>query len=68
MLPMVPIVYAALKARHEQAGKPEQGWLFPSGSREGHFNKDTAKDQHRKAIAEANAKAKKASTCCGTLR
>jgi len=62
MLPMVPAVYAALKARHEASGKAEQGWVFPSGSREGHFNKDTAKDQHRKAIAEANAKAKKAGT------
>jgi integrase len=62
MLPMVPAVYAALKARHEESGKPEQGWVFPSASREGHFNKDTAKDQHRKAIDKANEKAKKAGT------
>ena len=59
MLPMVPAVYAALKARHEAAERPHEGWVFPSGSREGHFNKDTAKDQHRKAIEAANAKAKK---------
>ena len=56
---MVPAVYAALKARHEAAGKLERGWVFPSGSREGHFNKDTAKDHHRKAINKANEKAKK---------
>jgi integrase len=56
MLPMVPAVYATLKARHEEMGKPEEGWLFPSTSREGHFNKDTAKDQHKKAIERANAK------------
>lgn len=58
MLPMVPAVYAALKAKWEAAGKPEEGWLFPSSSREGHFNKDTAKDQHKRALDHANARAK----------
>jgi integrase len=58
MLPMVPAVYSALKARWEAAGKPEDGWLFPASSREGHLNKDTAKDQHKRAIDLANAKAK----------
>jgi integrase len=58
MLPMVPAVYAALKARWEEMDKPEEGWLFPTGSREGHLNKDTAKDQHRRALDRANAKAK----------
>jgi len=55
---MVPAVYAALKARWEEMDKPEEGWLFPTGSREGHLNKDTAKDQHRRALDRANAKAK----------
>jgi integrase len=59
MLPMVPAVYAALRAKWEATGKPEEGWLFPSSSREGHFNKDTAKDQHKRAIYHANAKAKR---------
>lgn len=58
MLPMVPAVYETLKARWEAAGKPEEGWLFPTGSKEGHLNKDTAKDQHKKAIERVNAKAK----------
>jgi integrase len=58
MLPMVPAVYAALKARREAAGNPEEGWLFPASSREGHLNKDTAKDQHNRALARVNAKAK----------
>lgn len=57
MLPMVPAVYSALKARWQLVGKPEEGWIFPAGSREGHLNKDTAKDQHKKAIEQANAKA-----------
>jgi len=60
MLPMVPSVYAALKFRHETSGNPESGWVFPSSSAEGHFNKDTAKDQHAKALAKANEKAGKA--------
>jgi hypothetical protein len=32
--------------------------VFPSSSRQGHFNKDTAKGQHSKAIQSANIKAK----------
>ena len=59
MLPMLPAVYAALKKRYRDAGSPETGWVFPSTSREGHFNKDTAKDQHAAAISRANAKAAK---------
>jgi integrase len=59
MLPMVPAVFQALKARHTEAAQPFEGWVFPSGSREGHFNKDTAKGQHSRAIAAANVKAKK---------
>jgi integrase len=58
MLPMVPTVYAALKARRVAAGNPEEGWLFPTSSREGHLNKDTAKDQHRRALEGANANEK----------
>jgi len=59
MLPMVPLVFATLKARHDRMDKPEEGWIFPAASREGHLNKDTAKDQHRMAIEQVNAKAKK---------
>lgn len=33
--------------------------MFLSTSREGHFNKDTAKDQHAKAIEKANEKVSK---------
>ncbi len=57
MLPMVPAVYEALKTRREGAGNPEEGWIFPASSREGHLNKDTAKDQHKRALDRANATA-----------
>jgi integrase len=55
---MLPVVHEALKSRHEGAGSPEFGWVFPSTSSEGHFNQDSAKDQHAKAIKRANDKAK----------
>ncbi len=57
---MVPAVHVAVRARHAKAGQPQSGWVFPSTSRDGHFNKDTAKDQHAIAIERANAKANKA--------
>ena len=56
ILPMVPEVYVALQSRRERLGKPSDGWVFPSGSREGHFNKDAAKDQHRKALHGSGVK------------
>ncbi len=58
MLPMVPAVFAALETRHSDSGYPHGGWVFPSGSREGHFNKETAKGQHKRAIEAVNAIAK----------
>jgi integrase len=83
MLPMVPAVHAALKARKEAAGNPEEGWVFPASSREGHLNKDTAKDQLGCAAQRAQGSAvyggtrifeeetalkMKARTGCGPLR
>ena len=53
---MVSEVYVALKSRWERLGKPSDGWVFPSGSREGRFNKDAAKDQHRKALHGSGVK------------
>jgi len=54
ILPLVPAVYEVLKRRREEQGKPEEGWVFPSNSAEGHLNGDTTKDQH--AIALKNSK------------
>jgi integrase len=56
VLPMVPEVYAVLESRWIAQEKPADGWVFPSGSREGHFNKDTAKDQHKKALDDSKVK------------
>jgi integrase len=53
ILPLVPVVYSALLHRWYEQGRPEEGWVFPSGSREGHFNGDTAKDQHAIALRKS---------------
>jgi integrase len=53
VLPMTPNVYALLKARSEAAGRPCEGWVFPSGSSEGHFNGDVAKDHHTRALTDS---------------
>lgn len=53
-LPMTPRVYQLLRARHESAGFPNEGWVFPSSSREGHFNGDGAKGQHKLALEQSH--------------
>jgi len=57
MLPMTPRVYGLLLHRHEWAGRPTEGWIFPSSSGCGHFNGDVAKDQHRKALSDSGVEA-----------
>jgi len=56
LLPMVPEVYVVLKDRWEAAGRPSEGWVFPSDSEDGHFNGDSAKDQHAKALRDSGVK------------
>lgn len=51
MLPMVPAVYQALKARHEALDRPATGWVFPAGSASGHIEESSAKQWHAKALA-----------------
>ncbi len=53
VLPMVPEVYGVLKARHEAQGRPTEGWVFPSTSACGHFEGDSAKNQHARALKTA---------------
>jgi integrase len=58
VLPMVPAVYAMMKARHEAQGCPAKGWVFPTGAACGHLEQGTAKTQHGRAL-KALAKAHK---------
>ena len=58
VLPMVPEVHRVLaarkeaqrKARKEAQGKPETGWVFPSAAACGHFDENSAKNQHLAAL------------------
>jgi integrase len=50
VLPMVPAVYGALKARWDAQGCPQNGWTFPAESKSGHLDRDTAKTHHARAL------------------
>ncbi len=56
-LPTTPRVYTLLRARHEAAGRPTEGWIFPNASECGHINGDTAKEQHKKALDDSGVEA-----------
>lgn len=51
VLPIVPAVYSALKARWDAQGSPEEGWTFPADSECGHLGRDTIKTFHGRALA-----------------
>lgn len=51
-LPIMPIVRTALETRWDTQGKPEEGWVFPSGSASGHLERDSAKNCHGRALGD----------------
>ncbi len=57
VLPMTPRVYQLLQARFEAAGRPSEGWVFPSASGCGHYNGDAAKDHHKTALKNSEVAA-----------
>jgi len=54
VLPMMPIVHEVLESRWAAQGKLEEGWVFPSGSKCGHFEGSTAKGFHARALRRVN--------------
>ena len=57
MLPLVPAVFDALKARQKEQGSPIGGWLFPADTRSGHLESDgLAKAQHSLALKNSDVK------------
>ena len=50
VLPVTPRVRAVLQARWENAGRPEEGWVWPASARCGHVEPCSLKRQHRKAL------------------
>jgi integrase len=59
MLPLVPAVYNALKARQTTQGSPTTGWVFPADTKSGHLDGGSAKNQHGAALKVVNAETKK---------
>jgi integrase len=58
MLPLVPVVFDALKTRLEEQGSLTEGWIFPAVTRSGHLESDgLAKDQHALALKHSEVKA-----------
>ena len=53
ILPMTPGVHSTLKGRHEAQGSPADGWVFPTGSIEGHLTGDGAKESHTRALTDS---------------
>ena len=47
---MSPRVRTVLEDRWKLAGKPEDGWVWPAETKDGHINHDTLKLQHKKAL------------------
>jgi integrase len=58
MLPLVPAVYSVLKA-HQNAQPRSEGWIFPAGTKSGHLEGHSAKNQHGAALRAINAAARK---------
>ena len=56
MMPQIEEVYRVLKARWESAGRPSEGWVFPSASKSGHFDQNSAKNQHARALKLSGVK------------
>jgi len=56
VLPMSSRVHALLKARKETQGSPEDGWVFPSGSAEGHITQDVTARLHKAALEASEVK------------
>jgi len=59
VIPMTPRVRSVLEGRWNQAGKPEDGWVWPAATRSGHVEPSTLRKHHARAfetIAQAAAK------------
>jgi integrase len=49
-VPLTPRVREILSARWNDAGRPEDGWVFPAPTESGHIDHSSVKKQHRNAL------------------
>jgi integrase len=50
MLPLTVRVRDILEARWENAGRPEEGWIWPAPTKSGRVGHDSIRVQHKKAL------------------
>ena len=53
MLPLSPRVRAMLERRWRAAGRPAEGWVWPSQTASGHIQSSTTIKQHRNALKQS---------------
>jgi integrase len=58
MLPLVPAVYNVLAARFADAGRPEEGWVFPAEKGAAHVTNSTMSFWHKCALEAIRAQGK----------
>jgi site-specific recombinase XerD len=46
-------VAVSAKARHEQQGKPLEGWVFPAQTKSGHTEEDALRRSHMDALRDS---------------
>jgi integrase len=49
-LPLTPTVREVLQVRWKAAGRPGEGWIWPSPTNSGHIDHSTLKKEHRRAL------------------
>jgi len=59
VIPMTPRVRVVLEARWNAAGRPEEGWAWPSGTRSGHVEPSSLRKQHANAFTAIAKEASK---------
>jgi integrase len=52
-LPLTQRVRNLLESRWENAGKPEDGWIWPAATKQGHVGHDSIRVQHRNALRDS---------------
>jgi integrase len=50
VVPMTPRVRSSVETRWINAGRPDEGWVFPSETQSGHVEPSTLRSQHRNAL------------------
>ena len=56
VLPMTPRVRFILEQRWNDAGKPQEGWIWAAPTQSGHIEPSGLKKQHRRALRESSVR------------